>query len=102
MMNTYENVAGISAKMLEAARLGDWELLKTLEDACNEQIGLLKTSPQSVPLSPQQREHKVRLIRGILENDRRIREITDPWMSKLATMMQSSSTERKLKLAYGS
>lgn len=101
MITAYENVAGISGKMLDAARAGDWEQLKVLEAACAQQVGMLKNTPEKMKLSEQQRQNKVRLLHIILQNDRHIREITDPWMSKLHTLMQSNSTERKLKHAYG-
>lgn len=101
MITVYENVASISSQMLDAARRGDWDQLSVLERACSEQVGILKGTCHPVALSTQQRDRKVRLIQGILENDRLIREITDPWMSQLSTLMQSTNAERKLNRAYG-
>lgn len=101
MIAIYENVAGISSQMLAAARDSDWDKLALLELACSEQITILKRESQQMPLTAEQRGQKVRVIQAILENDRRIRDLTDPWMSQLSTLMQSTSIERKLNRAYG-
>lgn len=101
MIAIYENVAGISTQMLAAARNKDWDQLALLESACTEQIAVLKRENRQIPLTAEQRGQKVRVIQTILENDRRIRDITDPWMSQLSTLMHSTSAERKLNRAYG-
>lgn len=101
MIAIYENVAGISSQMLAAARNNDWDKLALLELACTEQITILKRQNQQTPLTVEQRGRKVRIIQTILENDRLIRDITDPWMSQLSTLMHSASAERKLNRAYG-
>lgn len=101
MIAIYEKVASISSQMLTAAQNNDWDKLALLESACTEQITILKRDPQKMPLTVEQRGHKVRIIQTILENDRRIRDITDPWMSELSTLMHSASAERKLNRAYG-
>jgi flagellar protein FliT len=98
----YETVADITDKMLAAARTGDWEQLAALESHCSSQVEMLKLSdhPQQ-PLTPTAREQKTRIIKKILEDDRQIRDLTEPWMARLSALMKSSGTERKLAQVYG-
>ncbi|HZW14159.1 MAG TPA: flagellar protein FliT [Noviherbaspirillum sp.] len=98
----YETVAGITDQMLEAARTGDWEKLAVLESRCSSQVEIIKQNDQPrQPLTPMAREQKTRIIRKILDDDRQIRDITEPWMAKLSMLMNSAGTERKLSKAYG-
>lgn len=98
----YETVADITDKMLAAARTGDWEQLAELESRCSSQVEIIKRNdaPRQ-PLSDMARERKTRIIKKILEDDRQIRAITEPWMTRLSAMMNSAGTERKLSKAYG-
>lgn len=101
MIAIYEKIAGISSQMLAAARNNDWDKLALLESACTEQITILKRENQQMPLTVEERGEKVRIIQTILENDRKIRDIADPWMAQLSMLMHSTSAERKLNRAYG-
>jgi flagellar protein FliT len=102
ILSIYETVADITDQMLAAARTGDWEQLAALESRCSSQVEILKQNdgPRQ-PLSPTAREQKTRIIKKILEDDRQIRDITEPWMAQLSAMMNSVGTERKLYKAYG-
>lgn len=102
ILSLYETVADITDKMLAAARVGDWEQLATLESHCSNQVEILKQNDQQrLPLTPVAREKKTRIIKKILDDDRQIRDITEPWMAQLSAMMNSAGTERKLTQAYG-
>jgi flagellar protein FliT len=102
ILAVYETVADITEQMLAAARTGDWEQLASLESRCSSQVEILKKNDQPrQPLSPVASEQKIRIIKKILEDDREIRSITEPWMAQLSAMMNSVGTERKLSKAYG-
>lgn len=102
IISLYETVADITDKMLAAARTGDWEQLAALESRCSSQVEIIKQNDQPrQPLTPVAREHKTRIIKKILEDDRQIRDITEPWMAQLSAMINSAGTERKLSQAYG-
>lgn len=102
ILELYEAVAGITDQMLAAARTGDWEKLAALESRCSSQVEIIKNSENSrKTLSPVARERKTRIIKKILEDDRQIRDITEPWMAQLTVLMNSAGTERKLAKAYG-
>lgn len=102
IISIYENVAGITGRMLTAARSGDWDQLVALESDCARQVALLRRAEPLQPMTGTARDQKVACIRKILADDREIRSLTEPWMAQLAGMMQSAGTERKLSKAYGS
>ncbi|WP_420477200.1 flagellar protein FliT [Noviherbaspirillum sp. ST9] len=102
VISLYETVADITDQMLAAARVGDWELLAQLESRCSSQVEFIRNNEEPrQPLSPTARERKVKIIKKILDDDRQIRDITEPWMAQLSAMIKSTGTERKLSQAYG-
>lgn len=101
VLSLYETVATITDQMLAAARNGDWEQLVALESRCANHIETLKVEEPRAALPKEERERKVNIIRKILEDDREIRNITEPWMAQLSMMINSVGTERKLSKAYG-
>jgi flagellar protein FliT len=103
ILSLYETVADITDQMLAAARSGDWDQLAVLESRCSSQVAVLRNNEQPrQPLSPGLREKKARILKKILEDDRQIRDITEPWMAQLSALMKNAGTERKLLKAYGS
>lgn len=101
VLSLYETVATITDQMLAAARTGNWEQLIELESRCASHVETLKLEEPRAALPEEERQRKVKLIRKILEDDREIRNITEPWMAQLSTMINSVGTERKLARAYG-
>ncbi len=101
IITLYETVAVITDQMLSAARAGDWDQLSTLELHCASHVATLKKNDPPVALSGAIRERKVEIIQRILADDREIRNITEPWMTQLSALINSSGTERKLANAYG-
>ena len=101
IISVYEAVAVITDQMLAAARDGDWNQLLALESRCAHQVAILKTEEPPTPLAGAMRERKARIIQKILEDDRQIRNITEPWMAQLAALINSTGTERKLSQTYG-
>jgi len=98
----YERLTQISSAMLAAARQHDWEGLDALGATFLEVVDTIKTIDLPPPaLSADQRLAKSRIIRQILDNDRAIRDITQPWMRELQALMHSVGTQRKLQRAYG-
>ncbi len=98
----YERLGQISSAMLMAAQQRDWEGLEALGANFLEAVDAIKSADLLPPsLSADQRLAKGRIIRQILNNDRAIRDITQPWMRELQAMMHSVGTQRKLQRAYG-
>ncbi|MGI4847380.1 MAG: flagellar protein FliT [Janthinobacterium lividum] len=102
MIALYENVAVLTGHMLEAARNSDWDRLVELESMCTRHVQTLRENVPPPQLAGQERDRKVDLINRILADDREIRRLTEPWMARLATLINSTGVERKLSKAYGS
>jgi flagellar protein FliT len=101
IISLYETVSAITDQMLAAARAGDWDRLIALETHCARHVQTLQDGEQPIPLTGAVRERKVKIIHKILADDREIRDLTEPWMAQLASLINSTSTERKLANAYG-
>ncbi len=97
----YESISQLTDQMLGAARAADWELLSALEAQCGKHIANLRVCEESVVLPAALRDRKVDIIRKILEDDRDIRNLTEPGLRKLSALIQSNHTERKLLNTYG-
>ena len=100
MISLYEEVAATTDQMLAAARTSDWEQLIVLEIRCASLIERLKMRMPAAPLTGEARETKIRIIKKILADDCEIRNITQPWMTRLTELSNSTGTERKLHQAY--
>jgi flagellar protein FliT len=85
VLSMYENLAGLTAKMSLAAKAGDWNTLSSLEKQCTSQACAVETGVPALSGAPRMR--KIDLLKQILANDRAIRDVTEPWMNKLDTMM---------------
>ncbi|QOL51747.1 flagellar protein FliT [Massilia litorea] len=98
----YAAVADLTGQMLAAAEAGDWDHLVVLERACTAHVDTLKRSEAAVELNPSGRQAKIDCIRRILADDRKIRDLTMPWMAQLSALINNSGTQRRLVNAYGS
>ncbi|QJE03352.1 flagellar protein FliT [Massilia forsythiae] len=94
-------MVGITDQMLAAATIEDWDRLAQLEMQCAACVRQLKAGGDAQPLAGQDRVRKVDAIRRMLDADRKIRDLTQPWMTKLSAMISNKSTERRVARAYG-
>jgi flagellar protein FliT len=101
IVSVYEAMVGITDQMLAAATDNDWDRLAQLELQCAACVRQLKTGGDGQPLAGQERVRKVDAIRRMLASDRKIRDLTQPWMARLSSMMNNNATERRLARAYG-
>ena len=97
----YESMVGLTEQMVQAAAGGDWERLIVLEQQCAACVRQLKQSEPPQALEGASRERKVEAIRKMLDDDRKIRDLTMPWMAKLSALIGSTGAERRLASAYG-
>lgn len=102
VLSEYAAVAELTGQMLAAAEAGDWDQLVLLEQRCTRHVDALKHGEATVALNPQGRQAKVDCIKRILADDRRIRDLTMPWMAQLSALINNSGTQRRLANAYGS
>jgi flagellar protein FliT len=102
VVSVYEAMAGITDQMLAAATANDWERLAQLEHQCAACVRQLKASEAlGQPLAAPERTRKVNAIRQMLDSDRKIRDLTQPWMAKLQAMINNKGVERRIARAYG-
>ena len=101
VVTTYETMVRITERMLDAASASQWERLAELEQECARHANRLKAHEGGAALGGQERLRKVDAIRRMLDTDRRIRDLTTPWMAHLASLMKSTSAERRVVRAYG-
>ena len=101
VVSLYEAMAGITDQMLKAAAQSDWDRLVELEQQCAACVRQLKENEGAQPLAGAEREQKVNAIRKMLDCDRKIRDLTTPWMARLSALINNTGTERRLARAYG-
>ncbi len=91
VISMYENIAGLTDKMVAAAHSRDWAGLTRLEHQCiavrNDVSGAI------APLCGAARQRKIDLLKQILANDREIRNRTEPWFRQLSHLMQTPQRE---------
>ncbi|MFM9435858.1 flagellar protein FliT [Janthinobacterium sp. CG_23.3] len=97
----YESMVDLTEQMVRAASDADWDLLGELEQRCAAQVRLLKDGEEPPALKGQSRQTKVDCIKKMLDDDRKIRDLTMPWMAQLSALIHSTGTERRLANVYG-
>ncbi len=101
VVTVYEAMMGITEQMVAAAESSDWDRLVVLEQQCSAYTQQLMDSEPPAPLAGDSRERKVRAIRRMLDDDRRIRDLTMPWMAQLSALISNSGNQRRVAHAYG-
>ena len=61
----------------------------------------LKNHADDLPMSGEHRVAKIRIIRKLLDDDRKIRDLTMPWMAHLSAMIGSTRSQSRLVNTYG-
>ena len=91
LIDYYKAIEDSSAKMLEAARLKDWDGVVRYEGACAVLIEQLRFKSQEHELLPEHRREKTRIMQRILRTDAEIRCLAEPWLNDLAQMFDRGS-----------
>jgi flagellar protein FliT len=81
LIDYYKAIEDSSLKMLNAARMEDWEQVVRFEGACAVLIEQLRARAHSEELLPEQRQEKTRIMQRILQNDAQIRYLAEPWLA---------------------
>ena len=82
----YEAIAASSRRMLDAARREDWDEVAREEDACRALILALKRA-HAAGTTPIGRRQKLALMRAMLADDAEVRELAEPWLARLQTLL---------------
>jgi flagellar protein FliT len=100
MLSTYESLSELTGTMLNAARQGEWDELAALEQRCQGYVGsLMQAAP--IPLNENEQRAKIATIRAILQNDAKIRALTEPRLHELQQSLNMARTGRRSVEAYG-
>lgn len=97
----YAAMGELTGQMVAAAHASDWEHLQDLEHRLTAHVAVLRASEGMVRLEGEQRAQKATLIKQMLDNDRKVRDLLTPWMAQLSRLINSTGTERRLVNAYG-
>ena len=99
VIEKYESLARITAKMRQAAIEDEWDLLTELEEQSSVQVAELKILDLA-PVDEATRLRKVALIKKILADDAAIRGKMEPWMAQLQRIIDSARSEDRVQRAY--
>lgn len=102
VLSLYENVNHITHEMLLAAQIKDWVQFAHLGTKCDQEVNTLKNYDSIAKLNGPQLDKKFEILKTILTTDRAIRDITEPWMRNLESLMKSNSSQLKLESHYNS
>ncbi len=84
LIHYYESLASSSREMVSAANEGDWNEVFRIEELCAHLITELNTLKEWETLTPEQEKRKRALLRSILASDAEIRNLSEPWLSRLS------------------
>jgi flagellar protein FliT len=85
VLGYYEKIGRVSQLMVQAAENGDWSTLADAEAVCEQLIRRMRSIGDPLAkLDAAARRRRLEILRGILADDARIREITQPWASQVA------------------
>ena len=90
LINRYEDIAGASRSMLEAAHRGDWAAVERIECQCRDMIAALKIAASTDTLSDIEKTRRMTLLRTILKDDAQIRLRAEPWLRDLENFLSAS------------
>lgn len=91
LIDFYRAIEDSSVKMLEAAKLKDWDGVVRYEGACAVLIEQLRFEAREKELLPEHRKEKVRIMQRILRNDAQIRCLAEPWLDQFDALMSGRS-----------
>ena len=100
MLSTYESLSALTGSMLDAAEHGEWDHLVELEQRCKTYVGsLMEAAP--VRLNETEQRARIAIIRTILQNDAKIRALTEPRLHELQQRLSMTRTAQRSVEAYG-
>ncbi len=100
ILSTYEILSALTGDMLDAARQADWDQLALLEQACQPHIAALTVHDTPRALSGAELQRKLKVIRKILADDAKIRDLTEPWLAELQSLLHGSGRRKTATQAY--
>jgi flagellar protein FliT len=100
LMVCYEAMARASRAMLIAARENDWDTVASLERHCAGIIGELRQG-SPITLGDAQRKRRYEILEVLLAEDAEIRNLAQPWLAQLQSLLTRPPCDSRLHAAYG-
>lgn len=97
LLQHYQDIAKLSADMLEKARAQQWDDLVALGLHYQEAVERLQ---QLAPLDSDQRNARRALLARILDNDAQIRSLIAPELDRLSHLLGTFKRQRSVLQAY--
>jgi len=102
LFTCYEAIARLTAEMVNAAEVGNWEVVSTLERESATYVDALRRSEPHPQLSREDLERKRTLLVRILEDDARVRAMVYPRLDRLQKRIDTARRATNASNAYGS
>jgi flagellar protein FliT len=91
LIDYYKAIEDSSRKMLDAAKVEDWDEVVRFEGACAVLIEQLRQRSRTEELSADMRTEKTRIMQRILHNDAQIRYLAEPWLTHFENKFEGRS-----------
>ena len=88
VLNVYDKIMQVSHQMLKAAEGKDWDRLTMLECICKKHIEQLQPVDRRIKLSADEIDRKFHYLNQILEDDRQIRLLLEPWIESVVSLLR--------------
>ena len=99
ILSVYVAMVELTGHMLAASQDRDWDRLNALEQRHSAHVRRLNLSETAPPLTGETRIKKIEFIGKMLADDRKIRDLTMPWMAQLSALMHGAGADRGLPTA---
>lgn len=100
LLDTYEQLVEVTARMRDAALQDDWDRVIELESECSKVYSVLMSSHEASPMDDEYVRRKSELIRKLLEDDAEIRERVSGQLTSIWRMIDGRGKVAKLSSAY--
>jgi hypothetical protein len=100
LLGAYQMLAKCMHNMLEAAALGEWDLVLETEAVYQTQAKSIARLDVEIALSPQQKQLKKTVITQILADEEALQALVKPHMAELQKMIQGTHMQTKLNNSY--
>ena len=90
LLGYYEAIAHVSQLMVHAASRADWNAYEHAHSCCEQLIACLQATglrPEALDVAGRRR--RMEILRQVLADDRRIRDIAQPGMGRLDRLLNS-------------
>ena len=100
VLSTYEAMLALTEQMVDAATNAEWDELETLEQRVGAHVRSLQANERHASLDDANRLKNVAIIKQLLDYDRKIRDLTMPWMAQLSQLINNSGKARQISIPY--